>query len=413
MSGKLKKKSKPFTCLDVGSSRLICIIAEITEDEIKIIGYGHKESRGLIGCNISDMRLAQKSIISTVAEAEKMAGISIKDITLIVSSAQTTSSHQDSSIKIAGNTIKSSDIISLTNKIREYFRKNNHEIFHFIPLQYRIDDSLPIVNPHHMSGDTLYTKFHIISASQTTIKNIEKCLKECQLSIDNYLIEPYSSLFATLTENEMHLGSMIIDIGSFNTSFGLVIDGKFTHSANFPIAGAHITKDIATILNISLTLAEKIKNLNNSLIISPIEAKDLINLRNINESDGSDLIKISKSDLAEIIKSRLEEIFENIKKVAYKNKIPISLVNNVVITGGSATIVGAERLASEVLNKNARIGYPNKIKNLDFEINNPGHASVLGALTIFQNNYIKNKNKAIEPEKQGIINRIINKIASL
>ena len=206
---------------------------------------------------------------------------------------------------------------------------------------------------------------------------------------------------------------MIVDIGSFNTSFGLVIDGKFTHSANFPIAGAYITKDIATILNISLTLAEKIKNLNNSLIISPIEAKDLINLRNINESDGSDLIKISKSDLAEIIKSRLEEIFENIKKVAYKNKIPISLVNNVVITGGSATIVGVERLASEVLNKNARIGYPNKIKNLDFEINNPGHASVLGALTIFQNNYIKNKNKAIEPEKQGIINKIINKIANL
>ena len=47
----------------------------LSEDEIKIIGYGHKESRGLIGCNISDMRLAQKSIISTVAEAEKMAGL--------------------------------------------------------------------------------------------------------------------------------------------------------------------------------------------------------------------------------------------------------------------------------------------------------------------------------------------------
>ena len=35
MSWKLKKNSKPFTCLDVGSSRLICIIAEINEDEIK------------------------------------------------------------------------------------------------------------------------------------------------------------------------------------------------------------------------------------------------------------------------------------------------------------------------------------------------------------------------------------------
>ena len=41
-------------------------------------------------------------------------------------------------------------------------------------MQYKIDDCSPVVNPRHMSGNKLCAKFHIVSASSTTIKNIEK-----------------------------------------------------------------------------------------------------------------------------------------------------------------------------------------------------------------------------------------------
>jgi cell division ATPase FtsA len=44
------------------------------------------------------------------------------------------------------------------------------------------------------------------------------------------------------------------------------------------LGGIHITKDISTILNINFEAAEKIKNLNSSLMITPLEEKEVIKL---------------------------------------------------------------------------------------------------------------------------------------
>jgi cell division ATPase FtsA len=63
------KKGKIVSCLDMGSSKLICIIASLHNEHIEILGYGHKESRGINASAISDMRIAQKAINSVIAEA--------------------------------------------------------------------------------------------------------------------------------------------------------------------------------------------------------------------------------------------------------------------------------------------------------------------------------------------------------
>ena len=79
------KKEKIVACLDIGSSRLICLIAAIDDEKIKILGYGNKESRGIVSSVISDMNLAQKSIASVIGEAEKNAGFNIDQILVSIS----------------------------------------------------------------------------------------------------------------------------------------------------------------------------------------------------------------------------------------------------------------------------------------------------------------------------------------
>ena len=74
---KILKKSKIVACLDIGSSKLICMIAAINKDDIQILGYSHKESKGIVAGAISDMNLAQKAITAVVSEAERMAGFNI------------------------------------------------------------------------------------------------------------------------------------------------------------------------------------------------------------------------------------------------------------------------------------------------------------------------------------------------
>jgi cell division protein FtsA len=406
------KKGKIVACLDMGSSKLVCIIASILGEDVKIVGYGHKESRGIKASAISDMRLAQKSITNVVSEAERMAGFNIDRLLIGISGSQVTSTRKEVGTKISSDVVKASDIASLAAKVRAEFKKNNREIIHLIPLQYRIDDSSPVVNPRYMSGETLYARFHVVSTSQTTIRNIENCLKRCQLSVNNYVVEPYASGLSCLSDNEMNLSALLVDIGGSSTSFSVILEGKLIHVGSSPLGGVHITKDISTILNINFDAAEKIKNLNGSLLITPIEERELIKMK-FTDSEGQELIQITRAELRDIIQSRLEEIFESVKVVLEKSGIPIYKLGNIVLTGGVTSIIGIDKLASEIFEKNVRIGYPNRLDGVASEILNPTHSCSLGMLVFLYNLHLKEKIKDGFETKSSFFARLIEKLAAI
>lgn len=406
------QKGKIIACLDIGSSKLMCLIAIIDNEDIKILGYSHKASHGIVGGAISDMRLAQKSIINAVSEAERMAGLNIERLLVSISGNQVTSSRKEEGIKIASGTVKSSDITNLASKIRFEYRRNNREMIHLIPLQYHIDDSSPVQNPRYMSGNKLFAKFHAISTSKTTIRNIENCLKRCQLSVNNYIIEPYASALSCLNENEMNLGSLVIDVGGDVTSFCLLLEGKLVYSGSIAIGGNHITKDISTILGINFNAAEKIKNLNSSLLISPIEEKELIKFK-MTENDSPAMYKITRSELCEIISSRIEEIFESIKTSMSKAGVPSFLVNNIVLTGGVCAVIGIDKLAEKIFDKDVKIGYPKQLPSLIPELDFPNYACALGMLIFSKNLLLKEKIKGGFEIKTSWFRSFIEKLVAV
>lgn len=406
------QKGKIVACLDMGSSKLVCIIASINNDDIKILGYAHKESKGISASAISDMRLAQKSITNVVSEAERMAGFNIDKLLVGISGSQVTSLRREVDVKIASDIVKSSDILSLANRIRSEFKKNNREILHLIPLQYRIDDSAPVVNPRYMSGEKLHAKFHAVSTSHTTVLNIENCFKRCQLSVNSYIVEPYASALSCLTENEMNFGTMLIDIGGSSTSFCIILEGKMIYLGSSPIGGNHVTKDISTILEIDMDTAEKIKSLNSSLLISPIEEREIVKFKFMDNDEGN-MIRITRAELRDIIHSRLEELFESVKVVLQKTGIPLYMLSNIVLTGGVASTVGIDKLAAEIFDKNVRIGYPSKFDLAPSEMLNPTHACSLGMLVFLRNLYLKEKIKDGFESKNSWFRRLIEKLAAV
>lgn len=408
------KKGKIVACLDMGSSKLVCIIASISSEGPRILGYGHKESLGIKASAISDMRLAQKSIINVVSEAERMAGFNIDRLLVGISGSQVTSSRREISIKIGSDVVRSSEVLNLAAKVRSEFRKKNREIIHLIPLQYRIDDSEPVVNPRYMSGDKLYAKFHAISTSHTTIRNIENCLKRCQLSVNNYVVEPYASGLSCLTDNEKKLGSLLIDIGGSSTSYSVMLDDKLVYVGSSPIGGVNITRDISTVLNISFDMAEKIKNLNSSLLISPIEEREIVKLRFSDIKDDVEIPRVTRLELRDIIQSRLEELFESLKNNLKESGIPIYMLSNIILTGGVTSTVGIDKLASNIFDKNVRIGYPNKpqnnkIKGLASEILNPTHSCSLGMLSFLQDLHMKEKLKEGFESKNNWFTKLLDR----
>lgn len=402
---------KVVACLDMGSSKLVCIIAAIDDDEIKVIGYGHKEAKGMVGSTITDMRLAQKSIIGVVSQAERMAGLNIEEILVSVSANQTKSYHEIARTKISSDSVRNCDILSLTEKIRSEFRKNNQEIIHLIPLEYNIDNSYSVDNPRYMSGNELSAKFHVISAPKSIIQNIENCLKKCQISVNSYIVDCYASSLSCLNDTEKNLRTLLIDIGSHYTSFCLYSDSKLVYANCINLGGFNLTKDIATILNLNYDEAEKIKNLNSSLIINSHEKKELIKIGYGNYN--RDLLSVSREEFREIIQSRLEEIFTAIKALLEGQSIQIDMISNIVLTGGATSSVGIDMIVSNIFTKNVRIGYPARYKSAIGDIFTSSNCCSLGMINFL---YKIHKKEAVRNNiqlKNSWIKRTVDKFINI
>ncbi|MFT6106019.1 MAG: cell division protein FtsA [Rickettsiales bacterium] len=407
-----KNKGKIVACLDIGTTKLVCLIAEVDNKNINIIGYGYRESKGIVASAISDMRLAQKSITNVVCDAERMAGFNIDQLVVGLSGAETLSQKKIVKNKIAGEMVKSSDITNLANAVRFAYKKNNREIIHLLPLKYQIDDSNPVQNPRYMTGKFLSSRLHIVSSSSSTVRNISNCLNRCQLSVYNYISESYSSALASITSNESNLCAAIIDIGGGDTSFSIILENKLVQTGNINVGGIQITKDVSMVLNIDFDNAETIKNLNNSLFMSLATEKEMINVK-MEDFELFDATKITKKDLRDIIQSRLEEIIESVKKKMEESGYGAVKINNIILTGGSANIIGIEKIANKIFDKPARIGYPSKFGDIPEIFNDSSFCSVFGMLIFLQNIYNKEKIKEGFETKNGFFSKIIDRLMSI
>ncbi len=408
-----KNKGKIVACLDLGTTKITCIIAAVNERKISVLGFSYKKSQGIMASAISDMKLAQESISKVVSDAEKMAGFNIDRLIVGLSGSQIISEKKEVSNKIFGNIVKDSDITNLARKIASEYKKNNREVIHLIPLKYKIDNSNYVQNPRYMSGEKIMTKFHVVSIATTTTKNIENCLKRCHLSVNNYVSESYCSALSFLNDNEFNMGSLVIDIGGVSTSFSVIIEGKLIYTGHVNIGGIHVTRDISTILNVDFEIAEQIKRLNSSLIINPIEEKELIKMKVGSFNDNFGIVRIAKKELKEIISCRIEEIIELVKKDLDRNGYGPHLFNNIITSGGVCSIIGIEKIVNEVFDKQSKVGYPQKAQNLPSELNDPSFASAIGMLVFLQNIYKKEKNGEGFNSKNGLIKRFINYLMSL
>lgn len=400
-------KGRIVASLDIGSSKIICAISLINGEKVDLVGFSHIESRGISSGSISDMKMAQKSIINAVTQAERMAGVNIENLIVNISASLVKSHRLEESVKVSSSMVKSYDINNLAGKVRNTFRREDRELINLIPLHYKIDDSHPIHNPRYMSGKKLTAKFHAVSTSKTTITNIENCLKSCQLSVQNYIVDSYASAISCLSENENNVGTLLIDIGFDVSSFALIVDGKLLYVDSVLIAGNHITKDIATVLGVDFEAAEKVKNLHAGLILSKRAQKELIALEGEHDS-----ITITKEELNEVISCRIEEIFEQIKGKMLQEKVPEFLVNNVVLTGGTSTIVGCDKLCEEVFNKNCRIGYPSALKDIPEELDSTSYSSIVGMIIFAKNLLMRQKFKNTHNNKGGWVKNLIDWIVS-
>ncbi len=360
----MAKLNKSFiAALDIGSSKIVCFIAQVNSNgSLSIVGVGHQVSHGIKSGIITDVKLAEHSVSSAVGIAEQIAGVTVDRAIVNMSGNKQASYNIKAELNIKGQEITDRDISRIILQGCEQNQLAGREIIHCIPVDYTIDGTGGIKNPQGMYCNSLVATLHIITASSSNIINLTNCLAQCHLNIEGYIASSYASGTACLTEDEKELGVTLLDFGGSNVAISVFKGGNIIYTDTVPFGGSNITNDLAIGLSTNLETAERVKTLYGNVFLTAKDEQEIIDIpQTVN--GGVNTSHIPKSAVISIVKPRVEEILEMTKKSLDKFG-QRNTGGHVVITGGGSQLSGLIDLTSQMLGKQVRIGIPQPIDGM-------------------------------------------------
>lgn len=363
--------------LDIGTSKVACIVAEANNGELEIIGLGTAPSKGMKKGMVVNIESTTDSIRRAVEEAELMAGCRIQAVHCGISGAHVRSLNSHGIVAVRNKEVSESDIERVIDAACAVAIPADQKILHVLPQEFAVDDNEGIQEPVGMSGVRLEAKVHIVTGAVTSAHNIQKCVARCGLDVTKLSLEQLASSYAVLTEDEKDLGVALVDIGGGTSDIAVFVNGSIRHTAVIPIAGDQVTNDIAVALRTPTQHAEQIKSRYGCALPALIEGDDDIEVPSVGERPPR---RLSRYTLAEVIKPRYEELFMLIHKELVRSGFEDLLAGGVVITGGSSKMEGLTDLAEEVFHMSVRLGTPQRVQGLSDVVKNPIHASGVGLL---------------------------------
>lgn len=364
--------------LDIGTSKVAALVGEFSnEGNLEIIGIGSAPSRGLKKGVVVNLESTVQSIQKAVEEAELMAGCQITSVFAGIAGCHIRSLNSHGIVAIKDKEVTQYDIDRVIDSARAVAIPADQKILHILPQEFVIDLQGGIKEPIGMSGIRLEAKVHIVTGSVSASQNIIKCIHRCGLEVENLVLQQLASCNAVLTEDEKELGVCLIDIGGGTTDIAVYSDGAIKHTAVIPVAGDHVTNDIAVALRTPTINAEDIKRKYACALTQLADVDGTIEVPSIGDRSPR---KISAQNLAEIVEPRYEELLLLVQAELRRSGYEDVIAAGVVLTGGSSKVMGLIDLAEEIFHVPVRMGGPQNVTGLTEVVKNPIHSTGVGLL---------------------------------
>jgi len=355
---KVMAKHRLVVSLDIGSSKIRVVVATIQERGAtpNIIGVGVAPSTGLRKGLVIDVEETISSISSALEDAERMAGEPVNHVFLGLTGHHIESIDSKGVIAVshAGNEIGEDDVDRVLEAAQAISIPSNRRILRIIPKSFTVDEQRGIKYPVGMTGIRLEVEAHIVTGLVPAIKNIEKCVHQAGIDIDDIIPNSLACSEAVLTKRQKELGVVVVDIGCGGTAVAIFEEGTTLHTAVVPVGGENVTNDIAIGLRTSIDTADKIKIEYGTCIPEDVNERETIDLSNISKIDSQ---TVSKKTMSEIIQARYHEIFVLVKDELAKMHRDGMLPAGVILTGGAVKMPGVLDLARDTLNLPVQIGF--------------------------------------------------------
>lgn len=363
--------------LDIGTTKICCVVGEVTAKGLDVIGIGTAPSKGLKKGVVINIETTVGAIKRAIEEAELMAGVQISEVYAGISGGHIRGFNSHGIVAVKDGEVSESDITRVIDAAKAVAIPLDREIIHVLPQEFVVDEQDGIKEPLGMSGVRLEARVHIVSGSVSSAQNIVKCANKTGLTVADVVLQQLASSYAVLNEDERELGVALIDIGGGTTDLALWLNGSIAHTAVLSLGGNHLTNDIAVGLRTPTDDAERIKQKYGVALASLVGRDETLEVPSVG---GRKARVLSRQILAEIIEPRLEEIFTLVKRDLQKTGYEDLLASGVVVTGGAALLPGTLELAEDVLGLPVRLGVPQGVGGLVDVVKSPVYATAVGLL---------------------------------
>jgi cell division protein FtsA len=369
------RRSALVAALDIGSSKIACLIARLRPHgpqqvltrrthSIEVVGFGHTGARGMKAGGVVNLAQAEEAIRQAVDAAERMASVEIESVVLSISSGRLAGELFAADVDIVGSGVSEGDIARVLAAGSRHSQRDGRAVLHSLPVGYSIDGAEGVRDPRGMLGGRFGVDMHIATTDIAAARNLMLAVERCHLDVEAMVASPYVAGLSVLADDEADLGAAVVDMGAGTTTIAVFVGGRFVYLDGFALGGQHVTMDIARGLNARITDAERIKTLYGSVLVGASDERDMITVPAISEDERDQAQFVSRSTLVQIVKPRVEEILEMVRDRLAKSVFASEPRGRVILTGGASQLTGLPDLAARILGRAVRIGRPLGIAGL-------------------------------------------------
>ncbi len=394
--------------VDIGSTKVCAIIAQKSEDGIKILGAGISKSQGIKKGIITNIELASRSIKHAINDAKRVAGTHYDRVVVSISGAYTKSVDSYGVVNVPNKEIGIKEINRVLQMADHNANiPNEYEKLHVLPYNFKVDEHPNIDDPLGMNGSRLEVQVHIITVLKSSLNNLKKAVKSASIEIDNIVLNGYASSISVLNEDEKELGVAVVDLGGATSNIAIHLGNSIRYNDFLGVGSNNVTNDLSMALHTPIGAAERVKIDYGSL---KSDSNDIIELPSIGDEASSN--DVSLEIVTNVIYARVEETLMIIAKSIEDSGFRDQLGAGIVLTGGLTKLDGIRELAQAIFNNMpVRLAKPNEhgIEGMFDTLKGPEFSTSIGLLLYGTGGFtpyemdsqrkLRYKDEMIEPSK--------------
>ena len=196
------RKSAILSVLDVGASKIVCLIARLTPMEpsealrgrthrCKVLGIGHQRSNGVKGGAVVDLQAAEHAARLAIDAAERMAGVEVGGVIINMSGGRLASRRHGGDAALRGKTVAEYDVHHVLEAAAAAKSEPGRTILHALPTAFRLDATKNVRDPKGMVGAELGVDLHLATCDSAAARNLMLVIERCHLRVEAMVATPY------------------------------------------------------------------------------------------------------------------------------------------------------------------------------------------------------------------------------